>query len=216
MRTDNDSHPVPRGRDGVLPCALVSSELAHQRTPSSRPDLAGAGSVFCGLHSLVRAPRHALHRSETSSWVDAEIYVVYVEKRGFRFRETSIAAWRDGKAYVTQEVRKALRYRSQGITHRVVLSRETLRRVFDLVRSPEFKALQTERRKSPIQRNSNTSYISGHGRPALIYSDVDKDEPPREIVDWFHEVGIAPRRRCLGVSGVEGSLPGGSATILRG
>jgi hypothetical protein len=33
--------------------------------------------------------------------VDAEIYVVYVEKRGFRFRETSIAAWRDGKAYVT-------------------------------------------------------------------------------------------------------------------
>jgi hypothetical protein len=79
--------------------------------------------------------------------VDAEIYVVYLEKRGFRFRETSIAAWRDGKAYVTQEVRKALRYRSQGITHRVVLSRETLRHVFDLVRSPEFKALQTERRK---------------------------------------------------------------------
>jgi hypothetical protein len=25
--------------------------------------------------------------------VDAEIYVVYVEKRGFNFRETSIAAW---------------------------------------------------------------------------------------------------------------------------
>jgi hypothetical protein len=64
--------------------------------------------------------------------VDAEIYVVYVEKRGFRFRETSIAAWQDGKAYVTQEVRKALRYRSQGITHSVVLSRETLRHVFDL------------------------------------------------------------------------------------
>ena len=89
-------------------------------------------------------------------------------------------------------MRKALRYRSQGITHSVVLSRETLRHVFDLVRSPEFKALQTERRKSPIQRNSDTWYISGHGRPALIYSDVDKDEPPREIVDWFHEVESLP------------------------
>jgi hypothetical protein len=62
--TDNHSHPVPRGPEGALPCALVSSELIHQRTPSSRPDPAGAG----GLHSLVRARRHALHRSETSSW----------------------------------------------------------------------------------------------------------------------------------------------------
>jgi hypothetical protein len=119
-----------------------------------------------------------------------KIYVIHAEKRGFNFRETSIAAWRDGKAYVTQEVRKPLR--SQGITHRVVLSRETLRHVLDLARSPKFKASQTERRKSPIQWNSDTWYISGHGRPCLIYSDIDKDEPPREIVDWFHEVESLP------------------------
>jgi hypothetical protein len=61
------------------------------------------------LHSLVRAGRHALHRSETSSWGRREIYVVDVEKRGFNFPETSIAAWRDGKAYVTQQVGKPLR-----------------------------------------------------------------------------------------------------------
>jgi hypothetical protein len=42
----------------------------------------------------------------------------------------------------------------------------------------------------------------------LIYSDVDKDEPPREIVDWFHEVeslpavdaweSVASKEVCLG------------------
>ncbi len=119
--------------------------------------------------------------------ISAEISIGYVEKRGFHFHETRISVFRDGKAVITQEERKPLRYRSQGVTKRIVLDLERLHRVLDLVRSPEFDALRTARETSPRQWNSETWYIYKTGS-ILIYSSVDKTEPPKEIVDLFHEV----------------------------
>jgi hypothetical protein len=139
--------------------------------------------------------------------IAADISIVHVEKRGFHFRETTIAAFRDGRADITQEERKPFRYRAQGVMKRVGLNREQLLHILNLVRSPEFEALHTARTASPRQWNSETWYIYKAGS-ILIYSSVDKTEPPKEIVDWFHEVesipavetwqSPAPKDVCLG------------------
>ena len=118
--------------------------------------------------------------------------VLYVEKRGFHFREISISAFRDGKAYVTQEERKPFWYRSNSVTRRVVLDGDSFRRIRDLVRSPEFKGLQTKRRTSSKRWDSDSWYIHGDGTALLIYSNVDGEQPPKQIVDWFHAVESLP------------------------
>jgi len=123
--------------------------------------------------------------------IDAEISIVHVEKRGFHFRETRISASKEGKVDIMEEERKLLRYRSQGVAQRVALDSEHLRKMLDLVQSPEFKALHTARTVSPLQWNVETWYIYRAGS-ILIYSNVDKTEPPKEIVKWFHEVESIP------------------------
>jgi hypothetical protein len=124
--------------------------------------------------------------------IAADISVLYVEKRGFHFSEISISAFRDGKAYVTREERKPLWYRSNSVTRRVVLDGDSFRRIRDLVRSPEFKGLQTKRRTSSKRWDSDSWYIHGDGTPLLIYSNVDGEQPPKQIVDWFHAVESLP------------------------
>jgi uncharacterized protein (DUF1330 family) len=124
--------------------------------------------------------------------IAADVSVLYVEKRGFYFREISISAFRDGGAYVTQEERKPFWYRSNSVTRRVVLDGDSFRRIRDFVRSPEFKALQTKRRTSSKRWDSDSWYIHGDGTPLLIYRNVDVEQPPKQIVDWFHTVESLP------------------------
>jgi hypothetical protein len=124
--------------------------------------------------------------------VPAELIVLHVEKKGIQFHETAISASRDGRIYVQRNDRRLFQYRFVVRDGVGMLSEAITARVRTLAQSAQLKELRTAPAAALRNKNAEGWYVRT-GYKVLAFTSEYGTEPPREVVDLFHELGsLAP------------------------
>jgi hypothetical protein len=126
-----------------------------------------------------------------------ELTVLHVEKRGVQFNETAISASRDGRLYVHRNNRRLFQYRFAVHDGVGMLPQTITARVRMLTQSNELRDLRTAPAVALRNENADGWYIrTEHG--ILAFTTEYGTEPPREVVDLFHELeSVAPEEKEL-------------------
>jgi hypothetical protein len=124
--------------------------------------------------------------------IPAELIVLHVEKKGIQFHETAISASRDGRIYVQRNDRRLFQYRFVVRDGVGMLSEAITARVRTLAQSAQLKELRTAPAAALRNKNAEGWYVRT-GYKVLAFTSEYGTEPPREVVDLFHELGsLAP------------------------
>ena len=129
--------------------------------------------------------------------VPPELAVLHVEKKGIQFHETVISTYTDGRLFVERNNRRLFRYGFAVGNGIGVLPGTITARVRALTRSSELRALHTAPAVALRSKNAEGWYIRTE-RGVLAYTTEYGTEPPREVVDLFHDLeSIAPAEKEL-------------------
>lgn len=138
--------------------------------------------------------------------VPPELAVLHVEKRGIQFHETAIRTFNDGKLYVERNDRRLFQYRFAIHAGSEVLPEGMNVRVRMLAQSTQVKDMRTAPAVALRNKNAEGWYVrTGHS--VLAFTSEYGTEPPKEIVDLFHDLeSVVPAKKesravndiCLG------------------
>jgi hypothetical protein len=129
--------------------------------------------------------------------VSPELTVLHVEKRGIQFHEVSITVYRDRKLYIQKNDRRLFHYRFPVRSEVGVLPEATATRVFVLAQSSQLRDLPTPPAVVLRHHNAEGWYIRT-GQGVLAFTTEYGTEPPREVVDLFHDLeSLAPAEQEL-------------------
>jgi hypothetical protein len=133
--------------------------------------------------------------------IEPGLTVLHVEKRGMQFHETAITAFRDEKLYVQRNDRRLFQYRFAVRGSLGTLPETIAARVRVLVQSAQLRDLRTAPAVALRSRNAEGWYIrTGHN--VLAFTTEYGTEPPREVVDLFHDLeSLAPIEKELRTEG---------------
>jgi hypothetical protein len=116
-----------------------------------------------------------------------ELAVLHVEKEGVQFHETAISAVRDGRVYVERNNRKLFRYRFTSRSGSGVLPERVTARVRELAQSTQLRDMRTAPAVALRNKNAEGWYVlTGHR--VLAFTTEYETQPPKEVVDLFHEL----------------------------
>jgi hypothetical protein len=117
----------------------------------------------------------------------AELIVLHVEKKGIEFHETAISASRDGRIYVQRNDRRLFQYQFVVREGMGLLPEAITARVLVLAHSAQLRELRTPLAVALRNRNAEGWYIRT-GYKVLAFTTEYGIQPPREVVDLFHEL----------------------------
>jgi hypothetical protein len=119
--------------------------------------------------------------------------VLHVEKHGFSFHETVIAAGRNGSFYVGRGDRRLFQYRFQTRVVRGVMPQTAYDRTMAFVLSPRLWDRLHTAPEIPLRSwNAEGWYLALEGSRLLAFTSESKTTPPREVTDLFHEIENLP------------------------
>jgi hypothetical protein len=129
--------------------------------------------------------------------VPPELAVLHVEKKGIQFHETAISTYTDGRLFVERNNRRLFQY-GFAVGDGIGILPETITaRVQALTRSTELRDLHTAPAVALRSKNAEGWYIRTE-RGVLAFTTEYGTEPPREVVDLFHDLeSIAPAEKEL-------------------
>lgn len=117
----------------------------------------------------------------------AELNVLHVEKEGIQFHETAISASRDGRIYIQRNDRRLFQYRFVARDGVGMLPKAIAARVRMLAQSAQLRELRTA--PAVILRNKNAEgWYVRTGHRVLAFTTEYETQPPKEVVDLFHEL----------------------------
>jgi len=125
----------------------------------------------------------------------AELTVLHVEKRGMQFDETAISAARDGRLYVERNNRRMFQYRFTSRDGSGVLPETITARVRKLAQSTQLRDMRTAPAVALRSINAEGWYVRT-GYKVLAFTNEYGTQPPKEVVDIFHELeSVAPAEK---------------------
>jgi hypothetical protein len=129
--------------------------------------------------------------------VPPELTVLHVEKKGIQFHETVISTYTDGMLFVERNNRRLFQYGFAVGSGIGILPKTITARVRALTRSTELRDLHTAPAVALRSKNAEGWYIRTE-RGVLAFTTEYGTEPPREVVDLFHDLeSIAPAEKEL-------------------
>lgn len=125
----------------------------------------------------------------------AEFALLHVVKEGIQFHETAINASRDGRIYVQRNDRRLFRYRFASRVGSGVLPGTVTARARELALSTQLRDMRTAPAVALRNKNAEGWYVRT-GYKVLAFTTEYGTQPPREVVDLFHELeSVAPAER---------------------
>jgi hypothetical protein len=121
-----------------------------------------------------------------------ELRILHVEKRGTRFRETSVSAARDGKFTVSTYGRRLFQYRFRIPFLYGLIPPVTLEQAHRLAHSSALRSLRTAPPKALRAWNAEGWYIALEGSPLLAFTTEYGTTPPAEITDVLRQIEKLP------------------------
>lgn len=121
-----------------------------------------------------------------------ELVLLHVTKEGIQFHETALSAYRDGRIYVQRNDRRLFRYRFASRVGSGVLPVAVTANVRELAQSTQMGDMSTGPAVALRNNNAEGWYVRT-GRKVLAFTTEYRTQPPRELVDLFHELeSVAP------------------------
>jgi hypothetical protein len=119
--------------------------------------------------------------------------ILHVEKRGLQFHETSIGVFRNYSFYVSRNNRRLLQYRFQQESSWGQLPEPLMRRVQDMIQSPDFAKRDSTVIKPIRTWNADGWYLLVERSGFHPYTSEAGTTLPQEIVPLFQDLEAAPR-----------------------
>ena len=171
----------------LLPSVLRKSRLSSHAWPAFVVGIVVPFAWLC--HSAMPWMLPGIVDRGTSS----EMRILHVEKRGWRFHETSVGIdIRDGRFGVRQYDRRLFEYRFQGLDRSGVMPETTRRRADDLVRSSTLRNLRTAPAVALRSWNAEGWYITTWHSPLQAFTSEYGTAPPTGVKDLLEQIAKLP------------------------
>ena len=125
----------------------------------------------------------------------AELRILHVQKRGFRFEETTVIEFRDGRVWLLRDGRSLFQYRFEvrgAMTALGETSPTAYARVRALVQSPDLWNMRTAAPKPLRAWNAEGWYVVLRDSRLLAFTTQHGTAPPETITDLFRELEKLP------------------------
>ena len=128
---------------------------------------------------------------------DPVLRILYVEKRGPQFHETSFKCMKDGRFWVSQCDRRLFQYRFENRSTDGVLPPNIRERADALARSTSLRFLRTARPVALRSWNAEGWYVALRDSSLLAFTSEYGTTPPPEVRDVLQQIEELPGRQTI-------------------
>jgi hypothetical protein len=119
--------------------------------------------------------------------LDPELVLLHVMKQGIQFHETAVTAFRDGRVYARRNDRRLFQYRFESRVGSGLLSETVTARVRNFAQSIQLSEMRTAPAIALRNKDAEGWYVRT-GRRVFAFTTENRTQPPREVVDLFHQL----------------------------
>jgi hypothetical protein len=121
-----------------------------------------------------------------------ELSVLNVKKDGRTFHETRISVYRNGRYYIVRNDRQLFRYRFGEAVQEGSLTDDLSAKLKVIQALPELKRTLDKSPRALRARHAEGWYTEMDSFAITAFTTENATSPPRELVDFFHELERAP------------------------